>query len=210
MATYRRHRRGVGFSSAGTFGGALAAIGMLALIAGILTAVGAAIGVHADFTDTEWRAIGWGGVAALAVALFLSFLMGGYIAGRMALGSGVRNGLLVFVTGLVVFGVAGLLTWALAGQDSIVQALRDADVPTTGSIWTDIGIGAAIAGGLAMLFGSLLGGMSGARWRPPLAAGDLTYEPDVDVRDEPTRVEHSPHEERSVEEERELARHGRG
>jgi len=209
MATYAREPEGVGFSTAGTFGGTLAAIGMLALIAGIVTAVGAAISVDIDFTRTEWRAIGWGGAAALAAALLISFLFGGYIAGRMALGSGFRNGMWVFVTGLVIFGTAWLLTWQFVGAGTIGERLADLDVPADGDMWTDIGIGGGTACALGMLIGAVLGGLMGGRWRPAVEYRETDLRDQIDVRetraDRTDLMDHEP----SVEEERELTRHRR-
>jgi hypothetical protein len=69
-------------------------------------------------------------------------------------------------------------------------------VPTDQSTWGDIGIGAGIAAGAAMLLGSILGGIRGDRWHGRLATAVVEHREAVerDARDdevERTRVQNA-------------------
>ena len=98
----------------------------------------------------------------------------------------MRNGLGVFVLAAAVIAiVAGLAAW-LGDPTSVRQSLSDNGVPTGANTWSDIGIGAAIAAGVAMLLGSLLGGIKGERWHGRLVTAA------VEKREERTRVEEEP------------------
>jgi hypothetical protein len=86
--------------------------------------------------------------------------------------AGARHGVLVFLLSVVLIGVISLIAWAV--RDSvhvdIAANLRDNGVPTNRSTWSDIGLGAGIAGAVAMLLGSIVGGIRGDRWHGRLAA----------------------------------------
>lgn len=176
--------------------GVLTAYGAVALLAALASGIASATGVDTDFTNDEWRQLGAGAAAVLGLVLFLSYLFGGYVAGRMARRAGVVNGLLVFGIGILIIAVAGGLIGALADTDQIVEELRDLGVPTTADQWSDIGTIAGIASLLAMLLGSVLGGWLGERWHAKLLAraGDPEYGPDarddrtVDLRHDDPRA----------------------
>jgi hypothetical protein len=156
---------GVGRISLGSvLAGTLVAYGAFAVLLAIAAAVVKAVGFNTDLSSNEWRQLGAGGGAAVAVVLFFSYLYGGYVAGRMARRSGVMNGLLVFFLGIVVaVGVAALARQFTDG-DTVVNNLRNIGVPTTRSEWGDIGTVAGIGSLVAMVLGSVLGGALGERW----------------------------------------------
>ncbi|HUF33297.1 MAG TPA: hypothetical protein VMN58_08850 [Acidimicrobiales bacterium] len=159
--------------------GTLTAFGLLALLAALSAGIAAVIGADiAGLSDDEWRNVGIGGAAAMALALLASFAFGGYTAGRMAGRAGLRHGLVVFGLGLLVIVVAGLVTSLTADTTAVGDELRDQGVPTSTDTWTDIGIGAGIAAALAMLVGALLGGWRGERWHArPVAHGTQPARP---------------------------------
>lgn len=152
--------------------GTLVAFGAITFVAAAAGAAGSALGLHTNGISTsEWRQNGIVAAAIGAVVLFGAFWFGGYTAGRMSRRAGARHGLLVFLLSVVLIGLVALVAWAV--RDSvhvdIAANLRDNGVPTNGSTWADIGLGAAIAGGLAMLLGSIVGGIRGDRWHGQLA-----------------------------------------
>lgn len=164
----RRLAREAGYGSTSfpsILAGTLVAIGAVAIVLAIAGAIGAKVGLTTDGISTqEWRNAGIAGAAIAAVVLFLSFFFGGYTAGRMGRWAGMRNGLGVFIlAALVIAVVAGLAAW-LGDPESVRQTAADNGVPTGANTWSDIGIGAAIAAGVAMLLGALLGGTMGERW----------------------------------------------
>lgn len=204
--------------------GTLVAFGAVALIMAAAGAVGNEVGLTADGISTdEWRQAGIAGAAAAAAVLFLSFFFGGYTAGRMSRRAGFQHGMGVFVLAALILGIVAALAAWLGDPDAVRETFSDNGVPTDANTWSDIGIGAAIAAGVAVLLGSLLGGMKGDRWHTRLVRNAAEHrderieaeqpaprhalghdETTVDVRDSA-----GPDHELSVEEEREQARTGR-
>jgi hypothetical protein len=156
----------------------------------VLVAVAAGIAARVSNTDTstltsyDWRRIGGGSAVVLAVALLVSYLFGGYVAGRMARRAGALNGFLVFVLSIAVVGVAVALIGTKTDSGTIVDDLRRAGIPTTTSEWRDIGTVAGIASLAAMLIGSVLGGALGERWHGKLLTRALDPEigPEAEAR----------------------------
>jgi MFS family permease len=186
----RRLARDAGFgqtSFPSILAGTLVAFGAVATALAIAGAVGANAGLTTDGISThEWRQAGIAGAVIATVVVFLAFFFGGYTAGRMGRRSGMRNGLGVFVLAAAVIAVVvGLTAW-LGDADSVRQRLSDNGVPTGANTWSDIGIGAAIAAGAAMLLGSLLGGTKGEGWHGRLVTAA------VEKRDERAKAEEAP------------------
>ncbi len=149
--------------------GVLCAYGAFTIVAAIVGSALAAADVNTEFRSNDWT--GSGAVAALASAavLFIAYLFGGYVAGRMARRAGLLNGALVFVVSLVVGGVAGGVVSALADSNEIEDNLRSIGVPTTMDQLTEVAVAGAILSLVAVLVGSLLGGALGERWHTKLA-----------------------------------------
>ncbi|HEV7888861.1 MAG TPA: hypothetical protein VGO92_14985 [Acidimicrobiales bacterium] len=157
--------------------GTLVAYGAFAVLLAVAAAVIKAVGMDTNLSTNEWRRMGVGGGIALACVLLLSYLYGGYVAGRMARRSGAMNGLLVFFMGIVLaVGVAALANQFTDG-DTIVRNLRNVGVPTSWSEWRDIGTVAGIGSLATMFVGSLLGGAMGERWHGKLLA--RAWDPEV-------------------------------
>ena len=146
------------------FAGVLVAYGAFAILAALGAAIVNAIGVETDIISTDYEELSIAGGLITAAILFLSYLFGGYVAGRMARRSGVVQGILVAVLGLIVVAVVAALASQAADTDEIVGNLRDLGVPTTadeyGQAFTVAGL-AALAG---ILLGGLVGGLLGERW----------------------------------------------
>ena len=141
----------------------------LLLLIALLGAAGVVLGLaqgvdSADEAAAQAGTIGLGGAIGLLVVLFLAYLAGGYVAGRMARFDGARQGVAVWVIGLVVVLVlAG--AGAIAGaQYNVLQELDLPRIPidegtaTTGGLIT---LGAVL---LATLLGAVLGGRLGDRY----------------------------------------------
>jgi hypothetical protein len=164
--------------------GILVAYGAFALLAGIAAGI-----LDATSADTDIRAR-WddlGVAAGLVVAglLFLSYLFGGYVAGRMARRAGLLHGLAVFVLGVIVVAAVAVAVRALADTDTVVESLRDLGLPTTGDEWADIGTVAGLASLAGALLGALLGGLLGERWHAKLLS--RAVDPDVGAAAEARR-----------------------
>ena len=111
-ARQREEYGGINWGAA--FFGWLVAIGVAALLTAILSAAGAAIGLTESSTSQAESNAGTvgivGGIILLAI-LGLAYYAGGYVAGRMSRFDGPRQGVAIWVIGLivtVVLAVAGV------------------------------------------------------------------------------------------------------
>jgi hypothetical protein len=132
--------------------GVLSAFGTLAVMAGAAAALARADGREVELA-VGWQLIDRNEGLAGAAALFVAFLVGGYVAGRMARRAGVLHGLAVSVVGLGV-ATAGYFVADLSAPASAV----------------------AVAAA-AIVLGALAGGVLGERWHAKLVARAL--DPDV-------------------------------
>jgi hypothetical protein len=164
---------GVGaVSAASALTGTLVAMAVTALVLAMTAAVITGTTLEATLRAESWRDAGIAGGAILAGVLFLSFLFGGYAAGRMARRRGVLHGAMVFITSLVAVGAATVIARLLtdADADTVLRNLRSVGVPTTGSEWRDVVTVAGVGALVAMLAGAVLGGIWGERWHSRLLA----------------------------------------
>jgi hypothetical protein len=151
----RRHDEFGGINWGSAFFGWLVAVGLAALLTSFLTAAGAATGL----TDESAETVGIVGGALLIAVLAIAYLCGGYVAGRMSRFDGARQGLTVWVFGLVVTLVLAVLG-ALAGSEW--NLLGKLDLPRVPIDEGDLATGGVIALG-AILFATLLSAVIGGK-----------------------------------------------
>jgi hypothetical protein len=164
----QRSRYG-GIKWGAAFFGWLSANGLAVLLVALLSAAGVAIGLTqgvpgADEAAQEASTIGIAGGIVLLVILFLAYLAGGYVAGRMARFDGARQGIAVWIIGLVVvlaLAVAGLV---FGSQYNVLQQLNLPRIPIDEGTATTGGIVALVAVLLVTLLGAVLGGKLGDRF----------------------------------------------
>jgi hypothetical protein len=152
------------------FFGWLTASGTAVLLAALVTGVGAALGLSrtVDVTNpspAQTESIGFAGGIVLLVIIFVSYLAGGYVAGRMARFNGLKQGLGVWLWAVIMailVGVAGWLAGArfdvLARVNSFPRLPLNEGTLTTGGIIVAVGVVAA------SLVGAMLGGLAGMRY----------------------------------------------
>ena len=173
VARQRERFGGIKFGSA--FFGWLTATGMAVLLIAILAAAGVAFGVATD-TSVDQAAqeaqnntgtaqtVGLVGGITLLVVLLLSYYCGGYVAGRMARFNGIRQGLAVWLWGVVMALIIAAIAAIAGTQYDVFAQLNLPRLPVNEGQVTAVGaivIGAAI---LAALIGALLGGLAGMRF----------------------------------------------
>jgi len=155
------------------FFGWLTATGTAAILTGLLAATGAALGLgvvldpEASAGDAPLDAdtVGWIGAGALLVILFVAYYCGGYVAGRMARFSGVRQGLAVWVWAIVIAIVVALVSVALGSQYDVLADLNAFPrIPVSEGVLTIAGIITAVVVAVASLGGAILGGIVGVRY----------------------------------------------
>jgi len=158
-----------GFSVTSVLAGVLVAYGAFAILAGLAAAALDAFGDDTDLTS-NWEKLGTTGGIIVAGLLFLAYLFGGYVAGRMARRNGIAHGAGVLVLGIVVVAAVAALARSSADPDAIASNLRSLGIPTTSDEWGQAGTVAGIASLIAIVVGSLLGGALGERWHARLFA----------------------------------------
>jgi hypothetical protein len=152
------------------FFGWLTASGTAVLLAAIVTGVGAALGLSRDVeaagtSPTQTESVGLvGGIVLLAI-IFVSYLAGGYVAGRMARFNGLKQGLGVWLWAVIIailVALAGML--AGARFDILAQLNSFPRLPLNEGTLTTAGIIVAVGVVAASLIGALLGGLAGMRY----------------------------------------------
>jgi MFS family permease len=151
------------------FFGWLSANGLAVLLVALLSAAGVAIGLTQGVPSTEEAAqeadtIGVVGGIVLLVILFLAYLAGGYVAGRMARFDGARQGVAVWVIGLLVVIALAVLGLLFGAQYNVLQQLNLPRIPIDEGTATTGGIIALAAVLLVTLLGAVLGGKIGDRY----------------------------------------------
>jgi MFS family permease len=151
------------------FFGWLSANGLAVILVALLSAGGLALGL-AQGVDTANEAvdqaneIGIGGGIAILVVLFLAYLAGGYVAGRMARFDGARQGLAVWIIGLLVVLVLAAAGAILGSKYNVLQDLNLPRIPVDEGTATTAGIITLVAILLVTLAGAVLGGKLGDRY----------------------------------------------
>ena len=118
-----------GIAWGSTLLGYLSAFGLAALLIALLSAAGAAVGLT-EIEDATQSAsaetIGIGGGIAALIALSLAYFIGGYVAGRMARFDGARQGVGVWLWGVII--TVGLAVLGLVLGDEY-NVLANLDLP---------------------------------------------------------------------------------
>jgi hypothetical protein len=164
-----QHARFGGIKWGAAFFGWLSANGLAVLLVALLSAAGVAIGLTQGVPSTgeataQAGTIGVVGGIVLLVVLFLAYLAGGYVAGRMARFDGVRQGIAVWVIGLLVVVLLAVLGYVFGSQYNVLQQLNLPRIPIDEGTATTGGIIALVAILLATLAGAIIGGKLGERF----------------------------------------------
>jgi len=151
-----------GFQWGADFFGWLVAVGLATLLIALLAAAGAVVGLtNADAAEASEKAttIGIVGGVLLLIVLLVAYYFGGYVAGRMARFNGPRQGLGVWLIGLLVT-IALAVAGALFGAEyNVLSGLNLPRIP--------VGEGSLTTGGLialvAVIVGTLLAAIAGGK-----------------------------------------------
>jgi hypothetical protein len=151
---------GINWGSA--FFGWLVAVGLGAILIGLLAGGGAAIGLtQLSGSDAQANAeeIGLGGGIALLVVLMIAYYAGGYVAGRMSRFDGARQGAGTWVVGLLITIALGVIAAVLGDDYNVLSRLDLPRIPIGSETLTTGGIIAT----LAVLLGTLIAAVAGAK-----------------------------------------------
>ena len=167
-AEVRRRNEFGGLNWGAAFFGWLVAIGLAALLVGIVAAAGAALGLSDGVTTSDARSnaetIGIVGGALLVGILALAYFAGGYVAGRMSRFDGARQGVGVWAIGLlttIALAIAGLIG---GSEYNVLERLDLPRIPIDEGDLTTGGAIALVAVVLGTLLAAVLGGRAGHRY----------------------------------------------
>ena len=115
--------------------------------------------VHVTSSDVTQNAeeVTLGGGIALLVALLIAYFSGGYVAGRMSRFDGGRQGLAVWVIGLLVTLIAVAVGWVFGDQYNVLDRVDLPRIP----IPTDQVSSGGIITGLVVVVVTALAAMAG-------------------------------------------------
>jgi hypothetical protein len=156
-----------GFNWGAAFFGWLVALGMAALLVGLLAGAGAAVGLtQTSSTDINNNAeeITLGGGIALFVALLIAYYCGGYVAGRMSRFDGARQGFGAWLFGIAVAIVLALAAVILGDEYNVLEQLNLPSLPVGDQTLATGGIIVLAAIVLATIFAAMSGGKVGERY----------------------------------------------
>jgi MFS family permease len=164
-----QHDRFGGIKWGAAFFGWLSANGLAVILVALLSAAGVALGLAsnvdtADEAAQQAETVGLGGGIAVLVVLFLAYLAGGYVAGRMARFDGVKQGLATWLIGLLVVLLLAVAGAVLGAQYNVLQQLNLPRIPVDEGTATTAGIITLVAILLVTLLGAILGGKLGDRY----------------------------------------------
>ena len=169
----RQRERFGGVKIGSAFFGWLIAVGIAAIVTGLLAATGVALGLDvvqtpgasAGYVPLDADTVGWIGVGALLAMLLAAFYCGGYVAGRMARFSGIVQGLAVWAWAIVT-AIASRSSSVVLGIQNDVLGYVDAfpRLPVPEGLLTIAIIVAAVVVAVVSVGGAILGGVVGVRY----------------------------------------------
>jgi hypothetical protein len=163
-AVRERQREAFGGVSWGAaFFGWLVAVGLGALLVGLLAAAGVAVGLTDLSGETigTTESIGVGGAIALLIALAIAYACGGYVAGRMSRFDGARQGLAAWAIGVVATVVLTAAAAIFGSEYNVFEQLDLPALPAGGSELASGGALALAAVAIVTLLAAAAGGKAG-------------------------------------------------
>ena len=147
------------------FFGWLTAAGTAVILTAAVAAILGAIGMNLAPEALDPNTVGITSAIALIAIVFVAYLAGGYVAGRMARFNGMKQGIGVWLWAIVIAVVAVILG-IVAGQqfDLSGQAIGLPQVPFDPAAMTSRGIVTLLIVLVTSLVGAIIGGLAGMRY----------------------------------------------
>jgi amino acid transporter len=156
---------GINWGSA--FFGWLVAVGIGALLTALLAGAGTALGLTDAATSGAARSaetIGLGGGILLLAVSLVAYYSGGYVAGRMSRFDGARQGLGVWLLGLIFTVAIAAAGWIFGDKYNVLDRLDLPRIPANASDLTTGGLIVLGAIALGTLLAAIVGGTVGRRY----------------------------------------------
>jgi hypothetical protein len=162
------HDRYGGFTFASAFYGWLVAVALTVLLGGVAGAVATAFGASLSLTRTEAEqeagTIGVVSAVTLLAILLIAYFAGGYVAGRMSRFTGGRQGLGVWLLGLLATILVAVLGAVFGAQYDVFQRVDLPAVPVSTGALREGGLIVLVAVVVGTLLAALAGGKAGQRY----------------------------------------------
>lgn len=165
------------------FFGWLVATGMTVVLTALLAAVAGGLNLVSspeELSDTAQSngvsadEIGWGATIVVLAVVFLAYLAGGYVSGRMARFNGARQGVAVFGWSVVVAIVVAILGAVAGSQYNVLSEINSfPNVPSSLEGLTLQGVVVLVGVVVVALVGAVLGGLTGMRYHRRLDKAGL-------------------------------------
>jgi hypothetical protein len=147
--------------------GMLVGLAMLLILAGLASAALGEIAFQTGVNGNEAE-LSLGALITAGVVIFVSFLIGGWAAGRMSRYSAALNGFMVALTFVILLGVLAALGAILGDQYNLFDNLQvaKANLPNwfSADTVTTAAVTSSIAFAVVMFVGATLGGLWGGRF----------------------------------------------
>jgi hypothetical protein len=164
----RQHARFGGMKWGAAFFGWLSANGLAVLLLAIVSAAGVAFSLTKNTTTTDAAnnasTLGVAGGVALLVILAIGYFAGGYVAGRMARFDGARQGMAVWLWGLIITLLLAIAGVAFGAKYNVLSQLNLPRIPIDEGTATTAGVVALVAVLVVTLLAAVLGGKAGERY----------------------------------------------
>jgi hypothetical protein len=163
----RQRERHGGLNWGAAFFGWLVAVGLAALLTGILAAAGAAIGLTRDTTGVSASSadtLSIGGAIALLAVLAIAYYCGGYVAGRMSRFDGARQGLGAWLVGLIAMVALAILAVVAGSEYNVIEQVNLPRLPIDSQQFVSGGLIATVAALIVTALAAVLGGKAGERY----------------------------------------------
>jgi sporulation protein YlmC with PRC-barrel domain len=166
-ARERQHEEFGGFNFGAAFFGWLVAVGIAVLLTAIVGAAGTAIGlteVGGSSAAGNAETIGIVGGVVLLMVLVVAYYAGGYVAGRMSRFEGGRQGIGVWLFGLLVTLAAAAAGAVFGSKYNVLSKLDLPRIPVDEGSLTTAGLIALAAILIGTLLAALAGGKTGEKY----------------------------------------------
>lgn len=150
------------------FFGWLVAIASAVLLSSIIGAIASGAGAASDLSQQQVQreagAVSLGAAIAIVVVMALAYYAGGYVAGRMSRFDGARQGVAVWLIGIVVTILAVVVGALLGAQYNVLDRVDLPRVPVPTDAATVGGIVTAVVLVLGTLLAAAAGGKAGRHY----------------------------------------------
>jgi len=167
----RARERFGGVNWGAAFFGWLSANGLTVLLIAIAAAAGTAVGLTtvstqqaADRVTSSPETVGLGSAVLLLLILAVGYFAGGYVAGRMSRFDGARQGLGVWLIGLLVTVLLAVAGLAFGAKYNVLSRLDLPRIPVDEGSLGAGGLVALVAVLVVTLVAAVLGGKAGHRY----------------------------------------------